>query len=348
MMALLRYGTGVPLNRLARLQRNLQTPLPASTQWQVVRDHAPVLRPVYDELRRHAASGDIIHNDDTNARILELMGKRRGELLAAGELPDPDRTGLFTTAVVAVTSAGPVALFFTGRKHAGENLNALLAERDAALAPPIQMCDGLDRNAPRDHEVVLSNCLAHGRRHIVDEVENFPSECRHVLEQLGTVFDHEATCRTLELTGHHRLRYHQEHSEPVMRELEQWLEHQLAAKRVEPNSGMGQAISYLLTRWDKLTLFLRVPDAPLDNNLCERVLKMAIRHRNNSLFYRSRYGAYVGDLYMAIIYTAELHGVNPFEYLTVLLQHGRDVADNPAAWLPWTFEATLAGQRAAA
>lgn len=122
MMALLRYGAGMPLNRLDRLQRNLQTPLPASTQWEVVRDRVAALQPVYDELRRQAAAGSVLHNDDTHARILELMGKRRAALLAAGELPDPERTGLFTTGVVSLTSAGPVALFFTGRKHAGENL----------------------------------------------------------------------------------------------------------------------------------------------------------------------------------------------------------------------------------
>ena len=89
-------------------------------------------------------------------------------------------------------------------------------------------------------------------------------------------------------------------------------------------------------------MFLRVPGAPLDNNTCERALKMAIRHRNNSLFFRSQRGARVGDIYMALIYTAELHGENPFEYLVALLTHPADVAADPAAWLPWTFRATLA------
>src|SRR6266508_427436 len=350
MMALLRYGAGMPLHRLERLERNLGTPLPASTQWEIVRDRVDAVVPVYDELCRRAAEGRVLHNDDTHARILELMGKRRADLEAAGKLDDPERTGLFTTGVVATTSAGPIALFFTGRKHAGENLHKLLGDRKDGLAPPIQMCDGLGRNVPKGREIIESNCLAHGRRHIVDEVGNFPAECRHVLEELGKVFKNEATCREQGLSGDERLALHQKESAPLMAELEKWMKAELEERRVEPNSGLGQAFDYLLKRWNKLTLFLRMPDAPLENNICERALKMAIRHRNNSLFYRSAHGAHVGDIYMALIYTADLHAENAFEYLTALFDNERDVAADPAAWLPWTYRATLAarGERPAA
>lgn len=341
-MALLRYGTGMPLHRLDRLQRNLETPVPASTQWEVVRDHADAVVPVHDELCRCAASGRVLHNDDTSVRILELMGKRRAELVAHGKLPDPDRTGLFTTGIVSITAAGPIALFFSGRKHGGENFTSLLDARDPELPPPIHMCDGLDRNRPHGHAVIEDNCLAHGRRHVVDEVDNFPAECRHVLEELGKVFKTDEQCKEQALSDDERLAVHQRDSAPVMAELQRWIIAQLDDKHIEPNSGLGDAFQYLLKRWGKLTLFLRVPGAPLDNNICERALKMAIRHRNNSLFYRSQRGARVGDIYMALIYTAELHGENPFEYLVALLVHPADVAADPAAWLPWTFRATLA------
>ncbi len=349
MMALLRYGTGMPLHRLDRLQRNLETPVPASTQWEVVRDHVDLLAPVHDELCRCAASGRVLHNDDTSIRILELMGKRRAELFARGELPDPDRTGLFTTGVVSITETGPIALFFSGRKHGGENFTSLLGAREPGLPPPIHMCDGLDRNRPKGHAVIESNCLAHGRRHVVDEVDNFPAECRHVLEALGKVFKTDEECRKQALSADDRLAVHQRESAPVMVELKQWIVAQLDDKRIEPNSGLGGAFQYLLKRWDKLTLFLRIPGAPLDNNVCERVLKMAIRHRNNSLFFRSMRGARVSDVYMALIYTAELNGENPFEYLVALIVNATAVATEPAAWLPWTFRATLArGSPAAA
>jgi transposase len=163
-----------------------------------------------------------------------------------------------------------------------------------------------------------------------------------VLEALGKVFKIDEQCKEQALSDDERLAVHQRDSAPVMAELQRWLRAELDEKRVEPNSGLGDAFDYLLKRWDKLTLFLRVPGAPVDNNICERALKMAIRHRNNSLFYRSQRGARVGDIYMALIYTAELHGENPFEYLVALFVHSADVAADPTAWLPWTFRATLA------
>jgi len=341
MMAYLRYGAGLPGHRLGRLQESLGVPVSASTQWEVVRDRVPGLLPVYGELVRQAADGSVVHNDDTYMRILEFLGKRRARLLAGGDLPDPDRTGLFTTGILSLTAAGPVALFATGRKHAGENLADLLRERSRGRTPPILMCDALDRNLPKGHEVVEGNCLAHGRRHIVEEAENFPSECRYVLERLREVFHNEAHCKKEGLSGEARLRRHQEKSGPVMAALAAWMQEQLDEKRVEPNGGLGRAFSYLLRRWEKLTLFLRVPDAPLENNICERALKMAILHRRNSLFYRSQKGARVGDLYMTLLYTAQLHGENPFAYLTALLTHETDVAARPADWVPWAYRATL-------
>lgn len=349
MMALMRYGTGMPLNRFAHLQKNMKTPVPASTQWEVVRDRVVDLQPVYDELVRRAAAGRVVHNDDTHARILALMGERRADLVKAGKLSDPERTGLFTTGVVADTNDGAIALFFTGRQYAGENLADVLAERARELGPPIQMCDGLDtRNLPKGHDVIRSNCLCHGRRQFVDEANSFPAECRHVLEELRIVFRTEAKSRREKLAPEERLVLHQRASAPVMERLKSWMRAELDEKRVEPNSGLGKAFAYLLARWGPLTLFLHVAGAPLENNICERALKMAIRHRNNSLFYRSERGAEVGDLYMTLIHTAQLHGENAFEYLTALLRHARDVAEDPAAWLPWTFRATLATTRRAA
>ncbi|HEX6364387.1 MAG TPA: transposase [Albitalea sp.] len=342
MMIVLRYGTGVPLHRLETMQRLLGVPVPASTQWEIARDHVQEVLPVYNVLVSLAANAPLVHNDDTYVRILELMGKRRSRLIAAGDLDLPERTGLFTTGIVARTAAGPIALFASGRQHAGENLADLLDRRDPALGPPMQMCDGLDRNLPDEHAVVLANCLAHGRRHVVDEVGNHPELCAHLLDEIGKVFANDATCRKGGVTGEARLAFHQRESGPVMAGLRAWIEALFADKRVEPNSGLGGALRYLLTRWEALTLFLRVAGAPVDNNLLERCLKQAIRHRRASLFYRSRSGAVVGDIYMALLVTTQLHHGDPFRYLTALFMNYKAVMTAPADWLPWNYEATLA------
>ena len=342
MLALCRYGAGLPLHRLERLQRNLQTPVSSSTQWDALDQSAPTVRPVFEQLEREAAQAEVVHDDDTYVRILAFMGERRARLLKEGQLPDPDRTGLFTTAIVSITEQGPIALFYSGRKHAGENLAKLLSARDPTLEPPILMSDALSRNLPKGHAVNESNCLAHGRRGIVDQFPNFPAECRNVLEWLRTAFGVEALCKEHRLSPAQRLLVHQRESQPAMDALHTWMKQQLEQKQVEPNSGLGKAYEYMLKRWDKLTLFLRQPGAPLDNNICERALKMAISQRRNSLFYRTQHGASVGDMYTSIIHTAELHGQNPFDYLTQVQRHARAAAERPQDWLPWTYRATLA------
>jgi transposase len=342
MIALCRYSVGLPHNRLEHLQQNLQTPIPSSTQWDVLNEAAPTFQPILEQMKIAAAQGSVVHDDDTYVRILGLMGQRRAELLARGELADPERTGLFTTAILSITDQGPIAVFCSGRKYAGENLADLLQARQADQEPPLLMSDGLQsRNVPKGHLVVEANCTAHARRHIIDQVENFPADCEYVLKMLGKVYKIDAQCKEQGLSAAERLVVHQRDSAPVMNELHRWMTEQFTEKRVEPNSGLGQAYQYMLKRWDKLTLFLRREGAPLDNNICERALKKAIVHRRNSLFYRSQRGADVGDLFMSLIYTAELHGENPFDYLTEVQRHAKVAAQKPAEWLPWTYRATL-------
>jgi hypothetical protein len=171
----------------------------------------------------------------------------------------------------------------------------------------------------------------------VDVAANFPEECRYVLETLGKVYLIDAETRQRQLSPESRLLFHQEQSAPLMDELRQWMEAQFAEHKTEPNSGLGKAISYLQRHWTKLTLFLRKPGAPLDNNIAERMLKKAILHRKNALFYKTMNGARVGDLFMSLIHTCELNKVNPFDYLTALLRHPAEVTLHPAEWMPWNY-----------
>ena len=322
------------MHRLEKLEDSLGTPLPASIQWEIVCAMAVRIEPVFDELIRQAAQGDVLHNDDTSMPVLSL----RREI--DEEADESERTGIFTSGIVSTRQGLKIALFFTGRQHAGENLRDVLAQRATAMSPPIQMCDALSRNLPKmpeTLEVIVSHCLAHARRRFVEVTPNFPDACRHVLEVLGEVYHHDALARKNKLSPEERLLFHQQHSGPVMDPLRQWLTAQLEEKKVEPNSGLGGAMTYLLKHWDRLTLFLRQAGAPLDNNICERALKKAILHRKNSLFYKTEKGAEVGDLFMSLIHTAELCGANPFDYLIQLHRHADELAENPSQWMPWNY-----------
>ena len=342
MIALLKYGSGLPFNRLEGLEGNLGIPLPAGTQWGIVNGAHETISPAYWELIRQAAQGDVFHNDDTTARILALMGKRREKTLAAMEVDaHSERTGIFTSGIVSLSAELRIALFFTGRKHAGENLERVLAERNAESALPIQMCDALSRNVCGDFETILANCNAHARRQFVDVSENFPEECRHVLETLAEVYKNDADAKELKLSPEKRLALHRESSRPLMVKLLLWFREKFAEKRIEPNSTLGGAIAYMKKHWLKLTLFYREAGAPLDNSIVERALKKAILHRKNAMFFKTENGARVADLFMSLIYTAELSGANPFDYLSELQRHSSELSENPAEWMPWNYRETL-------
>jgi transposase len=290
MFALLKYGAGTPFHRLERLQRQLGMPMPATTQWDLLAATARRLQPAWKELIRQAAQGSVVHNDDTGMRILHLARE-----------PGDKRTGTFTSGIVSILGVRDepalfseaktprrIALFFTGWKHAGENLATVLRQRARELAPPVQMCDALSRNTPKldGTKTLVANCLAHGRRQFVEVAENFPAECRYVLEILRAVYHNDALARKQNIPADARLRFHQQHSRPLLQNLHAWMEAQFAERKIEPNSELGKAITYLLRHWKKLTLFLRHPGVPIDNNVVERALKKAILNRKNALFYR--------------------------------------------------------------
>jgi hypothetical protein len=260
LLGLLRYGSGMPFYRLERLQHSLGVPLSASTQWELVETVAKAAHPVFDHLVFLAAQAPNLYNDDTSMEVWELRQQIKAEV-------DPKRTGIFTTGIVAHTQVRSIALFFTGRRHAGENLDEVLRQRQANLPLPLQMCDGLARNEPKEFTTMLANCLVHARRGFVEVTPHFPEECRRVLESLREIYCLEARTKAERFSPEQRLQFHQTHSGPVMDQLHTWLTGQIEQKQVEPNSALGQSINYMLGHWDRLTLFLRVAGAPLDNNV---------------------------------------------------------------------------------
>jgi transposase len=150
MIAQLKYGSGMPFYRLEDLEENLGIPLPASTQWEIVEEAAELIKPARDELIRQAAQGEVLHNDDTSMKVLQFERE-----------PSDKRTGVFTSGLVSTAEGRKIALFFTGRQHAGENLADILKRRTAELPKPIQMSDALARNVPKSLEILVANCLAH-------------------------------------------------------------------------------------------------------------------------------------------------------------------------------------------
>ena len=215
--------------------------------------------PIFKCLEKLAAQGDVIFQDDTPQRILTLIEENQqahARAQAQGKAKPDERTGMQTTALIVQVGERRICFYYTGRRHAGENLEALLRKREPERGKPLVMSDALSSNNAEEDALIRCHCLAHGRRKFSELEEVFPAESAVVVNALKDVFDHDEYARAEQLSAQERLAYHQRESGPIMTQLKRWLEQQTAQRLVEPNSSLGKAITYLLDHWETLTRFL--------------------------------------------------------------------------------------------
>ena len=337
-LALGRYVLGLPFYRIESYQAMVGVPVPDATQWDQVETLADSVYPVYEHLLVLAAQGEVIYQDDTTARLLDVIrAKRQAPGTQEGDEEGSERRGMYTTALVVQVGERRICVYFTGRRHAGENLASLLSKRDAGRGKPLVMSDALSSNEADETGLIRCHCLAHGQRKFRVLEEVFPDECAKVLSVFKTVFDHDEQARKAQMSATQRLAYHQRYSLPLMDDLKSWLERQLEERNVEPNSSLGKAMAYVLNHFETLTQFLRLEGAPIDNNIAERALKLFIRQRKNSLFFATQHSAYIASLLTTLIATCLQAGGNAFAYLVALQDNRKAVFANPGAWLPWNY-----------
>jgi transposase len=327
-LALAKYGAGLPHYRIARLQESYGVPLAESVQFERCEAVADAALPVFLYLRRLAADGRVIYSDDTRVKILSCLKEDK-------QLKKEERRATNTTGLVVEAGGHRIALYANGRQHAGECLDELLKGRSAGLEAPIQMADALAANWSGEQETVQAKCLAHARRKFIEIEPMFRPECAVVLEAISAVYRTEAEAKGMD--AEQRLEHHKTKSGPVMSRLREWIEEQFKEKKVEPNSGLGQAFRYVLRHWSGLTRFLSVAGAPVDNNLSERALKRAVLLRKNALFYKTEHGASVGAILLSLIETCRLNGISAWAYLLWLMRHRTEARANPSACLPWNY-----------
>jgi transposase len=332
-LALMRYGMGMASYRLEGFQRMMGVPMPDSTQWDLMEKAASPLYPIFLEFQKFGANAGLLYHDDTPAKILDHMQENKDK-------NDKERCGSFTTAMLAVKDKIKVALYFSGRNHAGENVLGLLNQRDLNLEKIITMSDASPSAMPKGLNAHIANCMSHARRKFYEllEAKKATNESTHMLKWFGLIYHNDKITKELELSDEDRLKYHGRHSAKIVKRIFKWCHRMIREKKVEPNSTLGGAILYMLNHWSELTKFMTVAGVPLDNNICERLVKSSILYRKNSLFYKSEYGALIGDIYMSIIQTCKNMKINPFKYLQDLQINKKEVIKYPEKWMPWNFE----------
>ena len=185
--------------------------------------------------------------------------------------------------------------------------------------------------------IIHANCLAHARRKFSEIEDVYPEEAQIVIDAIALVYRFDTQCQIQQLTDDERLTYHQKHSAPIMALLHQWLRLLIDHSLVDENNSLGQACKYALTHWDKLCRFMEVPGCDLDNNMLERFLKIPIRQRKNSMFFKTENGAQVGSIITSVLTTAIENNANPMHYLSALIDNQDQILKEPQAWLPWNY-----------
>jgi hypothetical protein len=160
-LALARYDLGLPWYRLEGFQALVGVPVADATHWEqteLVGDWSP---PIFQCLETRAAQGEVSFQDDTPHRILSL---REENQQAHGKAKPQARTGRQTTALSVQVGPRRIGLDYTGGRHAGENLAALLGKRAPERGNPWVMSDALPSNNAAEDTLIRCQCLAHGRR----------------------------------------------------------------------------------------------------------------------------------------------------------------------------------------
>lgn len=338
MLMINKYFMSMPLFRQENLQRYLGVPLSDSTQWELIASYSDMLETLYDAFLYDAAQAKGISFDDTKATVLEQLATNKAAAHKG------EKKACYTTGFVSAHDNHLSYIFMTGNKPAGQNIGPILKLRDPKLDAPYLMCDGLTANIPEGISkdlYTLCYCLVHARRQFYELPEGYDDLADEVIRRIGKIYDHENHAK--KMPTEERLAYHEKHSTPIMDELNTYLNQQ--ASEFEPNSVAGRAIAYMLKRWTGLTQFLRHADAPIDNNITERALKLIIQVRKSSMFYKTLKSAKIASHIQTALYSAAQNDINPYEYMQALLCYAEAVKQQPRRWLPWFYKDTLSSMR---
>jgi hypothetical protein len=359
-LATLRYQCGMASYRMENMGDALGIKVADSTQWYLSENAASIVQPFVCYLEKEAANAPKQHVDDTHNIILDLVkGIEEEQELALQQGKDPQkvRSGIHTTNLTGVFPEGQIILYKTGLHHAGEILAQILSKRtiDEQI---IIMADAASANTSKinlqeNENIKIANCNSHTVRKFKDLANKETETARknriknhetseylnYFLFRYKTIFKNENL--TKNMTPKERLYFHQNHSLPLMLEMKNKIEQDIHNKIFEPNDEIGKVYKYFSNHFIKLCAFCYFEGAPVCNNLSERMLKSIIRHRKNSLFFKTQLGATVADILTSILFTAKENNLNSVDYLRDLLIYQNFWKQNPKDWLPWNYLDTI-------
>ena len=340
LMVIDKFYTGTPYYHQSNLAALFGHSISASTIFDQCEYVANDIMPIFYELKRQAANAFRFLIDDTKHRILAQKPEWRDRPNGKGQQL---RTGVFCSGLIATLSDGhEIILFETSLGHAGEHLASVLEKRTKDLAKPLVMSDALSSNRVIKIEFIACYCNAHARRQFYDLEPLYPKEVGWVLDTYGKIWKHEEHVREQQMDDKARLLHHKAFSLPIMQNIYEWAANKTKTKSFEEHSAYGKAINYFINHYEKLIQFCMAEGALIDNNRMEEKLKIPIRGRKSSHFYKTVNGADVANVLISLLATTAQAKENCYEYLLALQKNRDKLKADPSAWLPWTYQKTLA------
>lgn len=334
-----KYGQHQPLNRQADRFAREAVPLSISTLADQVGAATFALMPIYRLIEAHVLAAERLHGDDTTVPV---MAKGKTDIARLWVYVRDDRP-----------FAGvdpPAALFHYSRDRRGEHPRTHLATWSGILqADAYGGYNELYAAGRQPGAVLEAGCFAHARRKFFElaDVEGAARKksrgertgtvypiALEAVQKLDALFEIERSINGLGPAE--RLAVRREHSAPLMDDLHNWLQAQLA--KLSRNHDLAKAINYMLRRWPAFTLFLADGRVCLSNNTAERALRCVPLGRKAWLFCGSDRGGDRAAVLYTLIQTARLNDVDPQAWLADVLAR---IADHPASrldeLLPWNW-----------
>lgn len=331
-LADLKFRLGMPSLRSERWLEEQGVILSDSRQYESFSWAAEELAPMYTLICQLIANSILVYRDDTTGRVIDHQRKAR---LLKKEGDVHARVGIYTSYFEAELGDGKVlSLVDTSSSHNGEVFSELLTEREQdELLISMSDASAMNFSGVPAEKTKTALCLAHARRKFYDLRKSYKKTAVDFVQTINVLFFNDQEIAQITECPEERLRLHRQMSSPTVVKLSLMLASQL--EESPPNSYLRDALNYLHKHWEGLTLFLNEPGVPLCNNTAERGIKNPIRHRKNSLFYRTLKSAQVGNVLSTLLLSAEKNGLSPPAYLTHLLTNRIELWKDPSRHLPW-------------
>jgi transposase len=322
-VAVAKFADFTPLYRLEGILARVDVQIDRATMCLWLRDIADLVLPLYRLMAQRVRESHVIATDDT---VLPMQAPEKNK---------PARIWIYRG-----DEEHPYNVFdFTLRRSRDGPAQFLAGYQQVLLADAYGGYEGICLEGG----MTQAGCWAHGRRKLVDSRQLQPAIGDAALDLLGRLFAVERQADQEGLSSADRLALRQEHSVPVLAQLQDRLA--TWQGQLLPKHPLVQALGYLQNQWGPLTVFTQDGAVPIHNNLAEEQMKRIALGRKNFLMVGNERGGQTAAILSSLTSTCQRHQINPELYLTQLLVN---LPDTPGSQLDnWLPDRWLARQEAA-